>query len=55
MLCKADSNSNKYHHICFVKELEICQDYTDAPTQGPSSPGNKHFAKNEVEKGLQLP
>ena len=25
---------------------------TDAPTQGPSLPVNKHFAKNEIEKGI---
>ena len=33
----------------------MCQYDTDAPAQGPSSPGNKHFAKNEVEKGPYLP
>ena len=35
----------------FLLELEMCQYDTDAPGQGPSSPRNKHFAKNEVEKG----
>ena len=37
---------------CWYKyELEMCQLDTDAPTQGPSSPGMKHLQKkNEVEK-----
>ena len=29
----------------------MCQNNTDAPSQGPSSPVNEHFAKNEIEKG----
>ena len=37
--------------IILKTKLEMCQYDTDAPAQGPSSPRNKHFAKNEVEKG----
>ena len=33
------------------KKLEMCQYDIDAPTQGPSSPAHRHFAKNEVENG----
>ena len=33
-----------------VWELQMCQYDTDAPTQWPSSPTSRHFAKNEVEK-----
>ena len=29
----------------------MCQYVTDAPAMGPSSPGNKHYAKTEDEKG----
>ena len=31
--------------------FQMCPDNTDAPAQEPSSPWNKHFSKNEVEKG----
>ena len=36
-------------------KLEMCQYDTDAPAQGPSSPENKHFAKNEIEKRAIIP
>ena len=32
-------------------KLEMCQYNTDAHTQGPALPRDKHFAKHEVEKG----
>ena len=38
-----------YSNNSMVK-LEMCQYYTDAPTQGPSSSGNKHFPKTEDEQ-----
>ena len=50
---------NNTWHLCglapkpyfSLKILEMCQYDTDSPVQEPSSPWNKHFAKNEVEKG----
>ena len=44
------------YSLLFVYELEMCQYDTDAPAQGPSPPGKKHFAKKEkkVEKGPLL-
>ena len=33
-----------------VWKLQMCQYDTDAPTQWPSSPASRHFAKTEVEK-----
>ena len=40
-----------YDYVFVEKCLEMCQYDTDAPAQGPSLPGNKLFATNEVEKG----
>ena len=41
---------NPFHYIFLYVKLEMCQYYTDAYLQEPSSPGNKHFAKKKKKK-----
>ena len=54
-LLVSDKKIFKVLPIGVYVKLEMCQYETDASTQGPSSLGNKDFAKNEVEKGPYLP
>ena len=46
----------RFHYVVDISnyKLEMWKYDIDAPAQVPSSPGPKHFAKNEDEKGPWL-